>query len=265
MLNRQRSNVSKSTEVIDLNVDTKIHYPGLNDFYFAFGITDDYGNIYDLNSSIFSINMYRTIIDRTGINVTAHSTPIPYRKCKEEDFSVSNREASDVLLNDTFYWPEDKNYTIRGNYGADVVHYIQFGLTKCIAANSSDTSCISDIDNEIQKYRIGIAIANSYVDFNDYDTPVKRYLDDRYTYSLTPGTRKIIRSFIRPNTAEFKDSLLDIGFSENKEFYSIERVDSDFTIEPATGTLFDYIMLLDPNQDNYERNVYTLFDLSGQI
>ena len=55
MLSRKRSNVSVSSEVIDLNSDTEVHYPGLNDFYFAFAITDDHGNLYELDPTLYSI------------------------------------------------------------------------------------------------------------------------------------------------------------------------------------------------------------------
>ena len=194
-----------------------------------------------------------------------NSTVLPYRRCTEDDFSVSSSETTQGIISNTIYCPETRDYSLLGNYGADKVDYLQIAVVKCIAANSTDTSCSSNVDTIIQNFRIAILVANSYVDFNDYENPVKRYFDDRYSYKLTPGFRKISRMFLRQNTAEFRDSLMDIGFTDNKKFYSVGVEDSDFAIEPSDGTLYDYVMLLDHNKDNYERSVYSLFDLSGQL
>ena len=94
---------------------------------------------------------------------------------------------------------------------------------------------------------------------------MRRYLDDRYSYKLAPGFRKTVRTFVRPNTAEFRDSLFDLEFLESEQFYSVTDYDVDISLEVEDGVLLNYIMRLDHNQDHYERSVYTLVDLTGQI
>jgi len=48
-------------------------------------------------------------------------------------------------------------------------------------------------------------------------------------------------------------------------FYSIERSDFDFYAEPSFGGLLLITVVTDPNQDFYSRQVYSFFDLTGQV
>ena len=34
---------------------------------------------------------------------------------------------------------------------------------------------------------VDIAVANTFFDFNDYEDPIKTYIDDRLYYDLLPG------------------------------------------------------------------------------
>ena len=266
MLSRNKSNVSKSAEIVDLNTNREIHYPGLNDFSFAFFIADSRGLFYDINSSYFTISMYQANINVsdpfTGYNVTQLS----YQNCTADDLSSSNDDVSQNIVSNTMFCPVNKDYALSGNFGSEQLKYLYFEVNRCNSATST-VSCASDSDTDtyIKNLRITILIANSYVDFDDYDNPVKRYFDDRYSYRLTSGFRKISRAYIRPNKAEFRDSLVDLEFSEKKEFYSVESTIDDFSAEFDNGNLFTYQMLLDHNRDNYERSVYTLTDMFGQV
>jgi len=44
---------------------------------------------------------------------------------------------------------------------------------------------------------IGIILVNSYFDAEDYDTPIKTYLDDRLFYNLLPGFTKTSHVYIQ--------------------------------------------------------------------
>ena len=37
---------------------------------------------------------------------------------------------------------------------------------------------------------IDMVVANTYFDFDDYDDPVKSYIDDRFLFNLLPGFKK---------------------------------------------------------------------------
>ena len=123
---------------IDLNSDHKLHYPGLNDYYFAFGIFDDIGNAYEPDLSYYDIQILETTVDRSGDTVSASVSPISYRRCIEEDFSINNGETLERIFNYSVYCPEHRNYTLSGNYGADVIRFVQFNVRRCSSNNSSN-------------------------------------------------------------------------------------------------------------------------------
>lgn len=39
-------------------------------------------------------------------------------------------------------------------------------------------------------FRLTVVTFNSYIDFEDYETPVKTYVSDRFSYQITPGSNK---------------------------------------------------------------------------
>ena len=125
--------------------------------------------------------------------------------------------------------------------------------------------CASDMSEILESLRVTVMFANSYVDFNDYDQPIKKAFDDSLSYKLTEGTRKIPRAYMRENSAELRDSLLDLGSANEETFYSVQKSSYDFTTEPDDGTLVDLVLSMDANYDQYERSVFTVFDFTGQI
>lgn len=105
---------------------------------------------------------------------------------------------------------------------------------------------------------------NSYVDFSDYEQPIKTYLDDRYSYYIKTDIKKYIRAHVRNNNVNLMDSLLDIGNEIKSNFYSIEKTDNDF-YDIYANTYLEINLTIDPNVDLYERKVYSFFDLTGQL
>ena len=46
---------------------------------------------------------------------------------------------------------------------------------------------------------------NKYLDFNDYKTPIKSYVDDRYYYYILPSGCKLSRVYLQQNIAILND------------------------------------------------------------
>jgi hypothetical protein len=111
---------------------------------------------------------------------------------------------------------------------------------------------------------LSLIVVNSYVDFEDYSSPVKRYLDDKYSWKGNPSTTKKIRMFAKENSIELRDNRIGIAGSEYKDFISLE--DSTFDIVDFSSLeYFDITINLSTEKSNYQRSVFTLFDLSGLI
>mmetsp|Transcript_8547 Transcript_8547/g.7571 ORF Transcript_8547/g.7571 Transcript_8547/m.7571 type:complete len:159 (+) Transcript_8547:598-1074(+) len=60
------------------------------------------------------------------------------------------------------------------------------------------------------------------------------------------------------------DNLFQYGQSEQKEFYSIQNYKNDFTMR-GDDVVFSMQILQDSTSDSYERKVYSIMDLSGQL
>ena len=121
----------------------------------------------------------------------------------------------------------------------------------------------ADIDNAINKVVFSIMILNSYMDFNDYENPVKSYIDDRITSNLEPGHVKYVKMYAKLNKANLDDDYLELKSSEEREFFNVERVQNESTID--NENIFNLSIFMDPNRDFYQRTVFTILDLFGTI
>ena len=134
-------------------------------------------------------------------------------------------------------------------------------MNRCEGSSCQPSSII---EKSILGITANVAILNSYLDFNDYDTPVKSYLDDRASFYLLSAYSKVAKVYAKLNKAILDDDYLKIKSATTKEFFSVDRVEND------VGS-FDYEVvaqvgiLLDPNRDTYKRTVFTILDLSGTL
>ena len=78
-----------------------------------------------------------------------------------------------------------------GNTLSETYKYFEFNINKCDNATSSVVCATPAQINAVQE-NLGIAlyVVNSYFDFDDYNNPVKTYIDDRFFYNLIPGFTK---------------------------------------------------------------------------
>ena len=64
-----------------------------------------------------------------------------------------------------------------------------------------------------------VAFVNSYFDGNDYENPIKDYIDDKIFDNLNDNSQKVIYAYVKQNTATVQDDIFH---------YSLDGVDSDF-------------------------------------
>ena len=105
---------------------------------------------------------------------------------------------------------------------------------------------------------------NSYLDFNDFDTPVKSYVDDRATsYSLKSFT-KYTKVFAKLNKATLNDDYFKLRSASTKEFFSTEKIQNDIgSID--TKVALQALILLDSSRGIYQRTVFSILDLTGTL
>ena len=93
------------------------------------------------------------------------------------------------------------------------------------------------------------------MDFNDYSTPVKSFFDDRASFYLLPTSTKVTKVYAKLNKAILDDDYLKIKSPTTKEFFSVDRIQSDIG-SFAYDSVAQVGILLDPNKDTYKRTVF---------
>lgn len=122
----------------------------------------------------------------------------------------------------------------------------------------SDVLSRPDFDMKIFHY-----VINPYIDYNDINTPLKTSLEDKYEGYVLGAYTMNQKMYIRRNTYTLYDSYL---FSQpiEGEFYSLNRLESQLS-SISKNNAYTLTITLDNEVVNYERRVYSLFDLISDI
>ena len=80
--------------------------------------------------------------------------------------------------------PVQNNYTLSGSSVSDTFEFLIINVLKCSPLDNVTCASDAEIDAQMNGGRVHLGIINSYVDFDDYDTVVKTYVDARYGVSL---------------------------------------------------------------------------------
>ena len=123
------------------------------------------------------------------------------------------------------------DFKVQGNTYSDAeFKYFQVAILKCDSSVSTWQSD-ADIDAEITNVSIDMAVVNTYFDFDDYENPIKTYLDDRFLFDLLPGYSYISDVFLQNNQAELQD-----GFfyytpdGDEVEFIGFDRISTKYKV-----------------------------------
>ena len=105
-----------------------------------------------------------------------------------------------------------RKFKIRKNYLIITIfhnrNYFELVFTRWSGTDSKGNTCktTSQINNALNDAALAIAVVNSYFDFDDYNSPIKTYLDDQFYYYFLPGYEKETDVYIQQNSAEQLDS-----------------------------------------------------------
>lgn len=80
---------------------------------------------------------------------------------------------------------KDQNYSLQGDFYSKHFRYIELRLYKC-ANSSTNDGCASneEISDYFKVRKFSVAFVNSYFDFNDYESPIKTFIDDSLFWDL---------------------------------------------------------------------------------
>lgn len=122
-------------------------------------------------------------------------------------------------------------------------------------------------------------MVNSYVDFSDF-TPrqmddlndvenvgvVKQFIDDRFFFDLEPYRQKMANIYLMLSQAALQDDFVQLGQETDIDFVEIQNVDYyDDKYYDENGNIISAYLRFDKKYNTYNRQVYNIMDLLGDI
>jgi hypothetical protein len=105
---------------------------------------------------------------------------------------------------------------------------------------------------------------DSYFDLDNFRSPVKTYLTQKYFYYMDSARREDVEIFIKENQIRMLDDYTYVEGVKDNKFYTIkEQKQNSYLSQKSVYSSFN--IFLDPEIQYYNRNVYTIFDFFSQI
>ena len=225
-------------------------------------ITDSSGKPVQYDPTYFTIKMIENTSYGHGLLQTINTTDLGIYDWSK-DFPFVNEFYDSLGLNGSLIWPQNKNFKVSGNYFSDSTSTFSIKLYRCVGPSICHSP--SEIDNKIKNTQISILIYDWYVNFNDYENPIKPYVDDVYSYQLAPGFKKQLKLYVKLNEVELNDNYVLIDIPKKFNFIDVDRFSIDVFAESSDGQIFDVSVRMDKNKDIYKRIVFSLLDLLGLV
>lgn len=200
---RKLPNVSVSSNYLEDSTISFTEYP------IFFSVADTYGNYYDDYSQylyfyLYKMNITNSIFEYSGILESS------IHRCTMDDFSPYKGKIEDDLLKTFLDIPTtcmsfDENFLIKNPYDSPNSSSIVFSFSYCEGDN-----CAEDIEFALKEIYVKFYYMNAYVDSDDYENPIKNYIDvisQRLSYGFlkTKYVRFLNNEFISDNGWLFKN------------------------------------------------------------
>ena len=156
------------------------------------------------------------------------------------------------------------NYTLQGNTYADTYSFLLITVNKWSGMGWKSTN---EIISTLSGKMLTLAIVNTYFDLNDYNNPVKTYIDDQLKFSITSGySKSMIMSAQQRTSIKSDDFLYFWNEASTDNFVGVESYTIDFQATTNTdNSVATFLIRLDPVQQQYTRSVYNFLQFSGDL
>jgi hypothetical protein len=113
---------------------------------------------------------------------------------------------------------------------------------------------------------LSFALLNAFYNFEDYSSPITTYLESFNDVSLVKGVAQAFQKEILINEVKSQNYLFYSDSPKTETFYSLDASISKLNnYEASNKPYIEAIFSLSNRYDVYERNVYTIFDMLGQL
>ena len=145
---------------------------------YAFGIQCGDDEIQKRVYKMFSVDInHVTMLKKEGVT-TKEKMKINLRHCVYSDFFNEFNETFDSLGLETFWCPNEQNYTVQGIYSDDAFKYYEIS----IASGADSLDNYEDIQNTLinNECDFNMYFVDVAVDLYDYKRPIKRFMNTNF-------------------------------------------------------------------------------------
>ena len=109
--------------------------------------------------------------------------------------------------------PVRSDYFLQGDFNSEVFYDIEIYISKCsdTTQNENFWKDEEEINRVINSGYIDIALLNTYFDFDDYENPIKIYLEANEILFLHTNIANQFQGFVQHNSALISDNLFYKG------------------------------------------------------
>ena len=271
MFARGDTNISVKQFLKDRTNDREILTPFEKGFQYSFIIEKDGVDLIEqggyVNVLVNQVEQTYEENPATGIKERNRTkTSLNYEKCGQNFFS--DDEVTKENLNiANYYWFVNNSFTVAGSFFSPVFHYIEIRMSEWVNSTDNNNGCRTsdEIYNALNQADVKLGIINTYVALNDYEDPIKYFIDDEYYWETVPNFRKKIDTEIQKNSGQFQDNLLQLTAAKEEEFFQINKGMESLVLTGDDREFMTIYLRTDQEFKLYDRKVYSIGDLLGQI
>jgi hypothetical protein len=267
MFKRERTTVNIKTVYEDLNTHYNNYSLDAFGFDFALQLSLFGEPVYDeryYGYEVENVNSFWAP-DKNGIIKRAKtSKDLKMAPCKQ--FNASDAEVTRLGINQSYYCPQIKDYAIGGAFSSPNYRYLYVKVVKCDGKKNPSCKTDTEIDKYLDQAQVNMFYTNFYFDSDDYEQPIKRFIDDKIWFKIMPKFRLDADMFVRRNYLKLQDDYVQITGEKEGMFISIsgqrETIDD---YEVGDQKLVRIYFRIDPVVEYYERQIYSTGDLLAQV
>ena len=162
-----------------------------------------------------------------GVSTRKRSkTPYDLVPCGNKFESIDKETSIRSALHES-YCLSNQDFTVASTFIAPIFRYQEIKVYKCDNATSAVTCATpEEIDEVLERTKLQLYFTNTNVDFDEFGGKHKKmFVDETFYWELLPTVQKKSNVYMRKDTVEFQDDLIQMIPAEKEEFYVVDRRD----------------------------------------
>ena len=185
LFGRGETRTSKNTIFKDLSDSPPTYILNRQNFGLAHAFRVNLTNsVYD--ESYFNVRYYQVVRTLDESNSFVHNITEYHTELCDDDYPFEDIEFLDRSgLRDNVYCPSNQDYVVVGAFTNTIHKYIEVKVSKCNNSTYNGTcKPIDEINQALMSGDFSIGLQNRYIDFDDYENPIKKYIKNQVSYRI---------------------------------------------------------------------------------